>query len=86
MEPDDDFDPWADTTPGVGEVHDDPFDDWPTASAMGEVTGPQSYEGLVTRAARGGALPHRRIFAWAAGVSMLVFVISTIVVGLALTR
>lgn len=57
---DDDFDPWSDTTPGIAEVRDGPFDGWPTDSAIGEVTGPRTYEGLVARAAHGGALLRRR--------------------------
>jgi hypothetical protein len=89
MGPDDDleFDPWSDTTPGVGEVRDDPFDDWPTVTAMGEVTGPLTNESLVARAAHGGALPRRRRpAAWLGGVYLLLVLASIIVTGILLTR
>jgi hypothetical protein len=46
-----DFDPWTDTTPMVDPGRDDPFGDWPTDTTVGEVTGPHSYQSLVTRAA-----------------------------------
>lgn len=47
---------------------------------------PHSYEGLIARAAHGGALAHRRHAAWVGGVLMLLFILSMIVVGLVLTR
>jgi hypothetical protein len=82
-----DFDPWSDTTPGVGEVRDDPFDGWPTATTMGEVTGPLTNESLVARAAQGGALPRwRRPAAWLGRVYVLLVLLSVIVTGILLTR
>jgi hypothetical protein len=89
MGPDDqlDLDPWSDTTPVVGEVRDDPFDDWPTATAMGEVTGPLTNESLVARAAHGGTLPRwRRPAAWLGSVYVLLVLLSFLVTGILLTR
>jgi hypothetical protein len=83
---DDDFDPWSDTTPGIAEVRDDPFDGWPTETAMGEVTGPYTNEGLVARAAHGGGLPRRRHSAWVFGAVWLISILSMIVLGVVLTR
>lgn len=82
---DDDFDPWTDTTPGRGEVRDDPFEDWPTDSAMGETTGPHSYEGLIARAAHGGALG-RHHASRVGGVLVLILILSMLVLGVVLTR
>jgi hypothetical protein len=82
-----DFDPWSDTTPGVGEVRDDPFDDWPTATAIGEVTGPRTNESLVARSAHGGTLPRwRRPAAWLGRLYLLLVLISIIVTGILLSR
>jgi hypothetical protein len=88
MGPDDDrdIDPWWGTTPGVGAVRDDPFDDWPTASAIGEVTGPQTHEGLIARAAHGGALPRRRRPAWLVGALLLTLTISFALLGVVMAR
>ena len=89
MGPDDDldFDPCSDTTPGVGEVRDDPFDDWPTVTVMGEVTGPLTNESSVARAAHGGALPRRRRpAAWLGGIYLLIVLGSIIVTGILLSR
>ncbi|WP_052666523.1 hypothetical protein [Nitriliruptor alkaliphilus] len=83
---DDDFDPWSDTTPGAAEVRDDPFDSWPTDSTMGEITGPFSTEGLIARAARGGALPRRRHAAWLGVVAFLVGILSMLVLGVVLAQ
>jgi hypothetical protein len=77
------FDPWSDTTPGVSEVRDDRFDDWPTGSAMAPVH-------IATRASS----PERRTVehscidvtpAWVGGASLLLLIVWLIIVGIALT-
>jgi len=80
--PADDVDPWSDTTEEVGEVRDDPFGGWPADTAIGEVTGPHSVEGLVARAAHSGARSRRRYLVWLGGVFSLVLVVSIVVIGL----
>lgn len=83
MKLNDGFDPWDDTTPLVDLGRDDPFGDWPTDTTIGEVTGPHSYQGLVVRAAAGGARGRRRRLAWWFALSWVALSVGLIAVQLA---
>lgn len=85
MKHDDDFDPWTDTTPMVEPGQDDPFGDWPTDTTVGEVTGPHSYQSLVTRAATGGAGGRRRRLAWWFALFWVALCVGAVAVQLAVT-
>jgi hypothetical protein len=78
--PDDDVDPWTETTPMVGtDAGDDPFDGWPTDSTIGEVTGPHSYQRQVTRAATGARGRRQRLAWWFAVVWVSTSLVAIIV-------